>query len=367
MFIVDEAIDGLCDVCPALSMLLGEKALFLDIETTGLSARNAGLYLIGVIFKKDGAWRYRQWFVDTVLKEKEMLQSFSEFACSYDTLVTFNGNTFDLPFLRACEKQYHMELGLADKKRVDLYVELRPLKKLLGMTSLKQKAFEERMGIFREDKFSGGELIDVYKNYVKEPSDEVKELLLLHNRDDLLGMLKVAELLNFERIFDGSFVLKSMYVDEESSRVRMELVVGEEFKSPMGVTYAYSCACDVLDKEAGSEEIIPDFGTHMEEQIDSDFKVCMEGENITLDLLQKEGCVKLFFSDYKNYFYLPDEDKAVHKSVGVYVDSHFRRKATFETAYQWVRLGLLKANPQQLDVFLHSLFEHYIFGGKKSK
>ncbi len=355
MFIVDETIDDLCDACPALSMLLGEKALFLDIETTGLSARNAGLYLIGVVYEKDGAWRYRQWFVDTVLKEKEMLQSFSEFASSYDTLVTFNGTTFDLPFLKACAKQYHMELGLEEKESVDLYSRLRPLKGFLGMNSLKQKAFEERMGIFREDKFSGGELIDVYKNYVKEPSDEAKELLLLHNRDDLLGMLKVTELLTFEKIFGGSFVLKSVDVDEADERVRLRLSIGDGLKAPVSVTYAWKRESDGMDEEDESGENEPDFELHMTEQ------------NITIDLSEKGGQVKLFFSDYKNYFYLPDEDKAVHKSVGVYVDSHFREKATFETAYQWVSLDLLKSSSQQMNVFLHSLFEHYVLGATKAR
>ena len=351
MFLVDELV---CDV-PDLGILFDKNALFLDIETTGLSARNAGLYLVGVVYEKDGVWRYRQWFADSVRDEQDLLKSFSEFAAGYETLVHFNGTTFDLPFLKACAKQYHMELGLEDKKSVDLYSSLRPLKGFLGMNSLKQKAFEERIGIFREDKFSGGELIEVYKNYVKEPSDEAKELLLLHNRDDLLGMLKVAELLRFEKIFGGDFVLKSVDVDEADERVRLQLSIGDGLKAPVSVEY--TCACDRANEETELEE------TESGEN-ESDFELHMEEQNITIDLPEKGGQVKLFFSDYKNYFYLPDEDKAVHKSVGVYVDSHFREKATFETAYQWVSLDLLKSNPQQMNVFLHSLFEHYIFGGK---
>ncbi len=344
MFLMDELVGD----APDLSILFDENALFLDIETTGLSARNAGLYLIGVVYRKDGVWRYRQWFADSVRDEQDLLKSFSEFAAGYDTLVHFNGTTFDLPFLKACAKQYHMELGIEDKESVDLYSCLRPLKGFLGMTSLKQKAFEEWMGIFREDKFSGGELIDVYKNYVKEPDDEAKDVLLLHNRDDLLGMLKVAELLRFERIFSGSFVLKSMDVDEVDERVHLQLSIGDGLKAPVNVAYAWYG----MDEEAELGKMRPDFELYMTEQ------------NIRIDLPEKDGQVKLFFSDYKNYFYLPNEDKAVHKSVGVYVDSHFREKATFETAYQWVSLDLLKSNPQQLDVFMHSLFEHYIFGGK---
>lgn len=314
-----------------LGDVLGGNVLFLDIETTGLSARNAALYLIGVAYLKDGEWTYRQWFADSVRDEQDMLKGFAEFAAGYDALVHFNGTTFDLPFLKKCAMQYHIELGIDDKQSIDLYSRLRHLKGFLGMTSLKQKDFEERIGIRREDKFTGGELIEVYKKYEKEPTAEAKEILLLHNRDDLLGMLDVARLLDFERIFKGRFALKTVE-DADTLHVRLRLGIGDGGKAPVDVEY-----------ESGD-----------------DFKISISEDEIVVGLLVKDGCVKMFFSDYKNYFYLPEEDKAVHKSVGAYVDSHFRQKATRVTAYQWVRVELLEKNPEQLDTYLHSLFEHYI-------
>ena len=41
-----------------------------------------------------------------------------------------------------------------------------------------------------------------------------------------------------------------------------------------------------------------------------------------------ESYVKCYFTDYKNYYYLPAEDQAVHKSVATYVDKNCREKAT---------------------------------------
>ena len=45
------------------------------------------------------------------------------------------------------------------------------------------------------------------------------------------------------------------------------------------------------------------------------------------------GTLKFFFPDYKNYYYLPVEDTAIHKSVAAFVDSSYRKKATASTCY----------------------------------
>ena len=43
--------------------------------------------------------------------------------------------------------------------------------------------------------------------------------------------------------------------------------------------------------------------------------------------------MKYFFRDYANYYYLPEEDQAIHKSVAVFVDPSRRQKATAKTCY----------------------------------
>ena len=54
--------------------------------------------------------------------------------------------------------------------------------------------------------------------------------------------------------------------------------------------------------------------------------------NIAVQLFNGE--LKYFFADYKNYYYLPAEDYAIHKSVGEYVDRKARKQATARTCYQ---------------------------------
>ena len=53
----------------------------------------------------------------------------------------------------------------------------------------------------------------------------------------------------------------------------------------------------------------------------------LAGRNIT------EEELKHFYKDYKNYYYIPEEGQAIHKSVAAYVDTSFKEKATKENCF----------------------------------
>lgn len=45
------------------------------------------------------------------------------------------------------------------------------------------------------------------------------------------------------------------------------------------------------------------------------------------------GELRYYLPDPANYYYLPEEDTAIHKSVGEFVDKAYRRQATEKTCY----------------------------------
>lgn len=59
----------------------------------------------------------------------------------------------------------------------------------------------------------------------------------------------------------------------------------------------------------------------------------VDPERIRADVPRVSGEFKHFYKDYKNYYYLPAEDVAYHKSVGEFVDKNARKQATARTAY----------------------------------
>ena len=144
-----------------------ETCLFFDIETTGLSWRRSHLYLLGAVFYTPEGWLQKQWFCQRPGEEKDLLEIFSSLLEQKKTLIHFNGNTFDIPYLMHKSTFYQMELNWDGTTSLDLYQKLLPFKKLLGLEHMRQKDLERYLGRSREDLFSGGELISLYQEYLR--------------------------------------------------------------------------------------------------------------------------------------------------------------------------------------------------------
>ena len=61
---------------------------------------------------------------------------------------------------------------------------------------------------------------------------------------------------------------------------------------------------------------------------------------LACNLTLYEGTLKYFYPDYQNYYYLPLEDTAIHKSIGEYVDRSARKKCHCKKAATAKKEGL---------------------------
>ena len=95
-------------------------------------------------------------------------------------------------------------------KSLDIYRRVRPFRQLLGLESMKQKAIEQFLGVSREDKYSGGQLIEVYRDYLHTHDKRLYDLLILHNEDDLKGMPAILPILSYPDLFESDFTLSSL-------------------------------------------------------------------------------------------------------------------------------------------------------------
>ena len=308
MITIEKALD-LEPEYPLEHVCRPEEMLFFDIETTGFSGSYSSLYLIGCVFFKNGSWRLIQWFADRADAEEEILHSFFCFLNSFSVLVHFNGDGFDIPYLLKRCQAYGLDYNFDRIKSIDIYRLIKPYKKFLGLDSLKQKSIECFLGICREDKYSGGQLIEVYEDYMQTQDEYLYNLLILHNEDDLKGMLSILPILFYHDFLNGAFTLKSQDIQEKQD------IFGEKEKSLL-LTYKGSCCLPV---PAQSEN--------------SCFSLELSGELLCLAVPLFEGELKHFYSDYQNYYYLIYEDSAIHKSVGEYVEKSVKKKATAKTCY----------------------------------
>ena len=151
------------DYILTLEELSPESCLFFDIETTGLSWKISHLYLLGAVFYEKENWIHRQWFCQKPGEEKEVLLAFSELLSTRKLLFHYNGTTFDVPYLMHKYTFYQLPAPWEGTRQLDLYQLFSPLKKILHLEHMRQKDLEYATGLFREDLYSGGELIEVYK------------------------------------------------------------------------------------------------------------------------------------------------------------------------------------------------------------
>ncbi len=286
-----------------------DKILFIDIETTGFTAKSSCLYLIGCAWYNGTNWVITQWFADQYEEEKEILIAFFEFAQKYTHLIHFNGNNFDLPFIcQKCE-QYGMDNDFSSFEGIDLYKRISPYKLFLHLPNCKQKTLEQFLGINRIDTFNGGELIGIYHDYVSNPTDVSIRLLLQHNADDMRGMLSVLPILSYYDLFNSGVKVKKVsanYYKNVDGQKKQELI--------MNLVLPATLPCAVS----------------------ASFEGCYFSANGKVGLFKiplYEEELKYFYSNYKDYYYLPTEDVALHKSVASFVDKNHRMQATASTCY----------------------------------
>lgn len=278
-----------------------KDTLFFDIETTGLSPKSAVVYLIGVVYFQHNCWYYTQWMSQTPQEEVLILAHFFDTAKKYTHLVHFNGATFDVPFVNTRAETLGMPSPLPGMNSFDLYKHIRPLKSLLGLSRANQTTLEAFLGCERKDTMNGGELIQVYHSYVHNPEDAQREhLLLLHNHDDIEGLLSLCGFLAYEDMKNGCFqpVENQLLEDDLLLRYRLETPLPRAFSRHLDVGYL-SCTQNLL----------------------------------SLMVKSKRGVMKYYFDNYKDYYYLPQEDMAIHKSVASYVDKEHRRQAKAGECY----------------------------------
>lgn len=286
-----------------------EDILFLDIETTGFTARSSLLYLIGCVYYQEDSFQLIQWFAEKDSEEEKLLVAFFDFAKDYHTLIHFNGNRFDIPYLQQKCELLELPYSFEGFLGIDILCRISPLKQFLKLPNCKQKTIESYLGILRDDTFGGGELISVYHDFLNSPTEFALDTLLLHNADDIQGMVSILPILAYVDLYQCAprvTKVNANFYKDFQNETRSELVMKLSLTTPLPVSVSnYSEGCFF-----------------------SGF-----GEEATLKVPLFCGELKYFYSNYKDYYYLPAEDTALHKSVAGFVDKTHRERATAATCY----------------------------------
>ena len=149
---------------------------------------------------------------------------------------------------------------------------------------------------------NGGLLIPYYYEFERTGDPEAEKLLLLHNFEDVQGMLEIPAILKYLSILDGAFTFD-----------RLETSLG------------YAILTFHL-----KEEMPVSFERSDQQQ---DVIICAEGNMLQISIRMFEGTARFPLDDVENYYYLPAEDKVIHKDVAQFVDRQYRKKATKKNCF----------------------------------
>ncbi|MEE1008852.1 MAG: ribonuclease H-like domain-containing protein [Agathobacter sp.] len=286
-----------------------DNSIFIDIETTGFSAKYSYIYLIGTAHIENDNIITNQFFAPTPANEPDILKAFISAIADFDTIITFNGQMFDIPFIESKCQDYNINCPLKEHPQIDIFKEIHPIKTLLNLENYKQQNLETFLNIYRKDSLSGKELIDCYKEYIKKPTEDARNLLFLHNYEDIIHLPSLYSLLNYSEFLNTSQEISDYCINE--------------YKAINNTT------CKELIIELKNNIFIPKEITYRFDNI----YLLLNPSKSTLRIPIYNGVLKHFYSNYKDYYYLPDEDMAIHKSIATYVDKDHRKKCTAKNCF----------------------------------
>ena len=332
------------------------ESVFFDIETTGFQASSSHVYLIGAAYRRGQTWYLQQWMSERPGEEAALLRVFAAFLKPFRRVIHFNGERFDIPYLREKYASYMLEDPLEDLASTDIYRDLKPLKKPLGMERQNQKSWEAFLGIRREDTCDGGELIGVYRSFVRAPSEEKLHLLLLHNREDVEGMLSLTA--GYAYLYALGLSSRAVPAAEDASisaagqstaghSAAGQSTAGQSAAKQSAAEHSAAGQSTAEHTAAGHPSVRAQiFGDRLQVvrrlPVSVPRPVTIKGEAASLFLEKNrgtltvpilEGTLYYFLEPYRDYDYLIEEDMAVHKSVSSFVDRDYRRPATPSTCY----------------------------------
>lgn len=261
------------------------KLCFLDIETTGLNRKNNHIYLIGLIYfdqEKDN-WYLKQFFANHIDYERTLLEKFISFLNGFNLIITYNGDSFDLPFIKYRLSKYNIDNNIMDMESFDIYRKIKTEGPYLDLDNLKLKTIEENLGIYRKDEYSGKDCINFYYQYMRGGNNILKERILKHNYDDLYYLVDILKV--FEIIED----IKTLDVNYNGNK--MEIIIDNIIIE--GDIFRIQCSTSTTDEDLN---II---------YYQEGFNINWESQSINVELEIKKGLItptkKALFVNKINY------------------------------------------------------------------
>jgi len=165
------------------------RVVYLDIETTGLSGRP--LFLVGVMEFDGQDFVIKQHFARNYAEERHVLEGVAASLPSFEMLVTFNGRSFDVPYVRDRATVNRLTIEWP-RRHLDLLPESRR-RWARQLPNCKLSTLEQHIcRRHRVDDIPGDQIPAVYHEFVhSEDASQIRHVIH-HNALDILTMAELA-------------------------------------------------------------------------------------------------------------------------------------------------------------------------------
>lgn len=282
-------------------VILKENTCLVDIETTGLSKTHHTIFCIGILYYTPNGPSLKQWLAECIADEQLLLESFMAQVSLFKQLITYNGKSFDIPFIitRAAEygldTSYFESLPLLDLKYFNI------LKLLSQGKPLNRKFLENCLSIQRNTDSSGKELVKLFSTYITSPKVLYEQVFLTHNSDDLLSCYYFYELY---------YIFSQLnYSDIKEYGLREQ-----QYSLTLKTPYCFNTAGN------------------------------LSYANINIVWKKSSYCIKItitpeylllrrYLTPAKDYVFIPSQNQIIHKSIAKFIPSELKQKVSKEDCY----------------------------------
>ena len=270
------------------------NACILDICTEGRYWRTNRLLSVTVI--RDNTHL-------TLLAEKEsdeydILTSLNSCLETADTLITFNGRAFDLPFLHHKYAAYGEIDPLSTRNVRDLFWDYRRLADLLSLPSRSLASYSSKL------------------SDQAETMDDAEKTLLILEYDALLNL------------FNGDYIM----TDASGQLIPDALVFTLHMNKPFHGRISLH---------------------------DGIYHLTAENDTAVLCAHQRDGKLRFYHEDVEHYYYLPLEGYSVHASLADSVDKSRKEKAVRENCFHLISdMETILRNRKHCETYIRSALRY---------
>jgi hypothetical protein len=175
---------------PTLNEKPADQFIFLDTETTGLAGGTGTFaFMIGLGWWQADGFRLQQFFLREPAEETAVLAALDEVLTPFQTVVTYNGKSFDIPLLNARHILSAFQSPFPGMKHVDLLALSRRIwRNRLPSRSLGSIEHDILAVSRSEEEIPGWMIPEMYFNYLKSGDSRPMAGVFYHNRIDILSL-----------------------------------------------------------------------------------------------------------------------------------------------------------------------------------